>query len=38
VILRRVGARGPGQMPPLSTNRADEAGLKLLREWVTSLR
>jgi glucose/arabinose dehydrogenase len=38
VVLKRVGTRGPGQMPPLSTNRVDEAGLKLLREWVAGLK
>jgi glucose/arabinose dehydrogenase len=38
VLLKRAGARGPNQMPPLSTSRADEAGLALLREWVLSLK
>ncbi len=38
VILKRVGMRGSGQMPPLSTNRPDEAGLNLLREWVAALK
>jgi glucose/arabinose dehydrogenase len=36
VILKRVGTRGPNQMPPLSTCRVDEAGLALLREWIKS--
>jgi uncharacterized repeat protein (TIGR03806 family) len=38
VVLKRVGMRGPGQMPPLSTNRIDEAGLALLREWVAAMK
>ena len=29
VVLHRVGKRGPGQMPPLSSNRIDEAGVEL---------
>ena len=37
VLLHRIGLRGPGQMPPLSTNRVDEAGLELMREWCRSL-
>ena len=35
---KRVGTRGPGQMPPLSTNRIDEAGLALLREWIAAMK
>jgi mono/diheme cytochrome c family protein len=38
VVLKRVGTRGPGQMPPLSTSRVDEAGLAMLREWVATMR
>ncbi|HET6575827.1 MAG TPA: PQQ-dependent sugar dehydrogenase [Fimbriiglobus sp.] len=38
VIVKRVGTRGPGQMPPLSTNRVDEAGLALLRGWVAAMK
>lgn len=38
VLLKRVGTRGPNQMPPLASNRVDEAGLKLLRDWVASLK
>jgi glucose/arabinose dehydrogenase len=37
VILKRAGTRGKGQMPPLASNRVDEEGVKLLREWVQSL-
>ena len=37
VLVHRVGLRGPGQMPPLSTYRKDDAGLALLRDWVKSL-
>ena len=38
VLLRRVGTRGPNQMPPLSSNRPDAAGVEMLREWIASLR
>ncbi len=38
VILKRVSTRGKGQMPPLASNKVDEAGVKLLAEWVKSLK
>ena len=38
VLLHRAAARGPGQMPPLATRRPDEAGVRLIREWIESLR
>ena len=34
VLLHRVGLRGPGQMPQLSTSVVDAAAVTLLREWV----
>ena len=37
VLLKRADIRGRGQMPPLSSNRVDEAGVALLREWIESL-
>ena len=37
LLVHRVGLRGPGQMPPMSSNRIDEAGLALMREWVKSM-
>ena len=37
VLLHRVGVRGPGQMPQLSTNRIDEKALQMLKEWVESM-
>lgn len=37
VLLKRIGVRGKDQMPPLSTNRVDEAGVLLLREWAQSI-
>ena len=38
VLLHRVGIRGPGQMPQLSTNRVDVEALKMLREWVIGMK
>ena len=38
VLVHRVGLRGTGQMPPLATNRVDEAGLKMLKEWIASTK
>jgi uncharacterized repeat protein (TIGR03806 family) len=37
VLLHRVGSRGPGQMPPLSTSLVDEPGVEMLRAWVRSI-
>jgi uncharacterized repeat protein (TIGR03806 family) len=37
LLVHRAGLRGPGQMPPMSSNRVDEAGAALLREWVKSM-
>ena len=38
VMLHRLGMRGSGQMPPIATNRVDEAGLELMREWCRGLK
>jgi hypothetical protein len=38
VLLHRIGLRGAGQMPPLATNRVDEQGLALIREWVREMK
>lgn len=38
VILRRIAIRGKHQMPPVATFERDEAGLKLLTEWVRTLK
>ena len=38
VLAHRVGLTGPGRMPPLATNRVDERGLTLLREWIREMR
>lgn len=38
VLLHRVGIRGPGQMPQLSTNRVDEKSLQMLKEWVSGMK
>ena len=36
VLYYRMSHRGEGQMPPTSTNRIDDAGAGLLREWIRS--
>jgi len=38
VLAHRVGLMGPGRMPPLATNRIDERGLALLRDWIRAMR
>jgi mono/diheme cytochrome c family protein len=38
VILPRVAMRGPGQMPPVGSRVPDSAGVRLLAEWIASLR
>jgi glucose/arabinose dehydrogenase/mono/diheme cytochrome c family protein len=38
VLLHRVSHRGEGHMPPLSTSVVDEAGVRLLREWVQGMK
>ena len=38
VLLHRVGIRGPGQMPQLSTNRIDEKATQMLKEWIKEMR
>ena len=38
VLAHRVGLTGPGRMPPLATNRVDERGLALLRDWIRGLK
>jgi len=38
VLLHRVGGRGPGQMPPLSTSLIDEPALEMLRTWVRGMQ
>ena len=37
VVYHRMSVRGEGQMPPTSTNRVDEGGAKLLRDWINHL-
>jgi uncharacterized repeat protein (TIGR03806 family) len=38
VILRRIAIRGKHQMPPVSSFERDNAGLKLLTDWVRSMQ
>jgi uncharacterized repeat protein (TIGR03806 family) len=35
MILKRVAEPGPRHMPPLGTTELDQAGIQLLREWIT---
>jgi uncharacterized repeat protein (TIGR03806 family) len=38
VLLHRISHRGEGHMPPLPTAVADEAGVRLLDEWIRGLK
>jgi uncharacterized repeat protein (TIGR03806 family) len=38
ILYHRISRRGPGQMPPLVTQRVDEAAVKLFHEWISSLQ
>ena len=38
VLLKRIAIRGLHQMPQLSTNVIDPAGVTLMREWIESLK
>jgi uncharacterized repeat protein (TIGR03806 family) len=38
VLMHRIGRRGEGQMPPLASSLVDEAGVRLLDQWIRSLR
>jgi glucose/arabinose dehydrogenase len=38
VIIPRVALRGPGQMPPVGSRVPDTEGVRLLAEWIASLR
>lgn len=35
-ILRRLGFRGPGQMPPLASTEVDQPAVAFLSDWVTN--
>lgn len=37
VLLERLSRRGTGQMPPLVLRVVDEAGVRLLRQWIAQL-
>ncbi len=38
VLLKRMAIRGQHQMPPIGTNRIEEPGVKLIQEWIRSLK
>jgi len=38
VLLHRISRRGAGQMPPLVTARVDETAVRLMRDWIQSLK
>ncbi len=38
VLLRRIGHREAGHMPPLATSVVDRQALRMMREWVEKLR
>jgi uncharacterized repeat protein (TIGR03806 family) len=37
VLLERMRRRGEGQMPPLATLHADQAGVELIRRWIAEM-
>ena len=37
-IFRRMNVRGAGQMPLLDSMHKDEAGLKLIRDWISGMK
>ena len=37
VLVHRLGRRGAGQMPPLSTNVVDDRGLLLIKRWIEAM-
>jgi uncharacterized repeat protein (TIGR03806 family) len=38
VLVHRLSLRGRGQMPPLVSNRLDDRGVALLRDWIAGLK
>ena len=38
VLVARISRRDLNQMPPLATARVDDAGVTLIRDWITSLQ
>ena len=38
VLLHRVGLRGAGQMPQLSSSLVDEKAMRMLRQWVAEMK
>jgi putative heme-binding domain-containing protein len=38
VLIHRLSRRGRGQMPPLVSNRVDDQGVALLRNWIAGLK
>ena len=37
ILVHRLGRRGAGQMPPLSTNVVDDRGLVLIKRWIEAM-
>jgi uncharacterized repeat protein (TIGR03806 family) len=38
ILYQRLKRRGPGQMPPLATSAVDEDALRVIRQWIESLK
>ncbi len=38
LLYQRLKRRGPGQMPPLATSIVDEDALRVIRQWIESLK
>jgi mono/diheme cytochrome c family protein len=38
ILLRRIGTRDTGKMPPIGSNLVDDRAVAMLREWINSLK
>jgi hypothetical protein len=38
VLYLRVSRRGQGQMPPLGTSHVDQEAMRLIHDWIKSLK
>ena len=38
ILYLRLKRRGPGQMPPLATALADDEAVRLIHDWIKSMK